>query len=199
MNLSTHDSNYVIENNIIHDLTCSGVGGDSSHGIALGALRSVTVRNNLIYGIPGTGIVAWTRDSGLTRNNQRVRIYNNTVYGAGGGIALSDFDDAPMLRNNLIFGSSTPIDGPTVIDSDYNLLAPIGSAVPEGSHSIVQVATSGIVVDAAGSNFHLVAGSPAIDRGVDLSQSAVSGFSVDLEGITRPQGPNWDIGAYELR
>jgi MYXO-CTERM domain-containing protein len=35
--------------------------------------------------------------------------------------------------------------------------------------------------------------SPAIDQGTDLG----AGFAADIEGVARPQGAAWDIGAYE--
>jgi len=43
-------------------------------------------------------------------------------------------------------------------------------------------------------NFKLQIGSDAIDAGTDLS---FTGFSTDKDGISRPQGVAWDIGAYE--
>ena len=45
----------------------------------------------------------------------------------------------------------------------------------------------------AGSDFHLQSGSPAIDAGTTISGIPAQ----DIEGTTRPQGPAWDIGAYE--
>jgi hypothetical protein len=194
---STHDSNYLIENNVIHDMGCSNV-SDSSHGMALGALHSATIRNNVIYNVPSTGwgIRAWTRLSGVTPNNQRIRIYNNTVYGAGGGLAFTDFDDAPVLRNNLLVNVTDSIDGnPPRIDSDYNLLSPSGSQLPEGSHSIVLSSTGGIFANPGGGDFHLVLGSPAIGKGANLY---ATGFATDISGTPRPQGTAWDIGAYEF-
>jgi hypothetical protein len=197
MPLSTHDSNYLIENNVIHDMGCSN-GSESSHGMALGALHSATIRNNVIYNVPGTawGIVAWTRETGVTPNNQRIRIYNNTVYGAGGGLAFSDFDDAPVVRNNLLVNVTDSIDGnPPRIDSDYNLLSPSGSQLPEGSHSFVLSSTAEIFANPDGGDFHLVLGSPAIGKGANLY---ATGFATDISGTPRPQGAAWDIGAYEF-
>ena len=43
-------------------------------------------------------------------------------------------------------------------------------------------------------NFHLTAGSPAVDAGVN---TAGLGVTVDLDGTPRPQGAAYDIGAYE--
>jgi parallel beta-helix repeat protein len=181
---STHDSNYLIENNIFHDIGC---------GIALGATHMGIVRNNLIYNASGGGIVVWTRLSGTTPNNQRIRIYNNTIYNSG-GIGLTDFDDGPVLRNNLLVNAS--IDGtPPSIDSDYNLLSPAGSNLSEGSHSIVLGSTTGILANPGAGDFHLMAGSPAIAKGSDLD---ATGFATDISGTPRPRGAAWDISAYEF-
>ena len=45
----------------------------------------------------------------------------------------------------------------------------------------------------ADSDFHLQAGSPAVDTGV-----TVSGVPTDYDGVSRPQGNAFDMGAYEL-
>ncbi len=42
-------------------------------------------------------------------------------------------------------------------------------------------------------NYHLQSNSPAINNGTDLSAF----FTTDFNGISRPQGSAWDIGAYE--
>jgi len=207
MPLSTHDSNYLVEKNTVSNGGCRIPGSsDSSNGIALGALSGVVVRNNVITTFPGIGIVAWTR-SNITPFNKRIRIYNNTIYkGTLGGIGLNNFLDTPVLRNNIVFNTSDRIDGdgsfPSV-DSDYNLLAPGGSSLREGSHSIVRTGNNGIVVNAAGGDFHLISTSPSRDKGLDLSAlgnlaAGSTAFSVDIANTPRPQGPAWDIGAYEF-
>jgi hypothetical protein len=193
---STHESNYLIEQNTVHDLGCSG--SDASNGITVSGLHGVTVRNNLIYNIPGAGIVGWTRQTGATPTDLRVRIDNNTVYAASSGLAFSDFSDAPILRNNLLLANNTSIGGTVPsIDSDYNFMAPSGSQFSEGSHSITQAVTTGVVVNASGGDFHLTAGSVARNRGVALSAAGSPGdtfFSNDITGALR--SGSWDIGAY---
>jgi hypothetical protein len=135
--------------------------------------------------------VVWTRLSGTTPNNQRIRIYNNTIYNSG-GIGLTDFDDGPVLRNNYTPG----LDGnPPSIDSDYNLLSPAGSNLPEGSHSIVLSSTTGIFANPGVGDFHLMPGSPAIGKGANLD---ATGFATDISGTPRPQATAWDISAYQF-
>src|SRR5262249_39028457 len=51
-----------------------------------------------------------------------------------------------------------------------------------------------LFADAAAGDFRPVAGSPAIDMGLDLS---ADGVSSDIDGVPRPQGAGFDIGAFE--
>jgi Right handed beta helix region len=61
-----------------------------------------------------------------------------------------------------------------------------------------------LFVNAAGARFDLLGGSPAIDAGVveaayDTYQALYGvDIRVDKAGRRRPQGPAWDLGAYEL-
>lgn len=51
------------------------------------------------------------------------------------------------------------------------------------------------------SDFNLQLGSPAVNVGADLTSitNMPSGWPFDKNGISRPQGAAWDIGAYELQ
>jgi hypothetical protein len=49
-----------------------------------------------------------------------------------------------------------------------------------------------LFVDDSHRDFHLTASSPAIDQ-VD------SGPATDFEGVSRPQGPKFDFGAFEYK
>jgi len=51
-----------------------------------------------------------------------------------------------------------------------------------------------LFVNAASNNFSLQTPSPAIDTGINLSSS---GIITDILGVSRPQGPGYDIGPYE--
>jgi hypothetical protein len=89
------------------------------------------------------------------------------------------------------------------MDSDYNLFVPAGSSLAEGSHSSIQASAVGIVMHAAASDFRLVAGSPAIHGGINLSvfpnlAAGTTSFSGDLPNSSRPPSGPWDVGAYEF-
>jgi hypothetical protein len=167
------------------------------NGIALVAQNNIVIRNNLIYNMTGSGIAVY--DDPQFPNND-VKIYNNTIYGNAGSGVGANTTKVIVLRNNLIFGNTAgniQTYVTTHADSDYNLMAPTGAddGFPEGPHSIVQTSTDGITVDPAKGDFHLGPASPAINKGADLS---TTGFATDFDGILRPQGTAWDIGAYEF-
>ncbi|MDD5674299.1 MAG: choice-of-anchor Q domain-containing protein [Chitinivibrionales bacterium] len=87
-------------------------------------------------------------------------------------------------------------DGPHVTE-DHNLFysAQGGSAISWSGHVL---GTGSITGDpqflTAGSNFHLKNTSPAIDKAL-----ATNAPSSDFDGITRPQGTGFDIGAFEYQ
>ncbi|NIA21295.1 MAG: DUF1565 domain-containing protein [Anaerolineaceae bacterium] len=46
-------------------------------------------------------------------------------------------------------------------------------------------------------DFHLAEGSAAIDKGCNIPAVGEVHFDTDHDGLARPQGPAWDVGAYE--
>jgi hypothetical protein len=199
---STHDSNYVIENNRLHDGGCAASGGESN-GMSLSDLGVLVVRNNVITNFPGRGIILWNRDVSTPRN-YTTRFYHNTIAKSGQeGINTTFLSDTPVLRNNLMMGNTGgSLNSDTTPDSDYNVLSS-ASLVTEGSHSVVHASTSDVVVNYAGNDFHLVSTSVAKDAGVNLGTlsnvgAAVEAVAVDVASVSRPQGSGYDVGAYEF-
>jgi hypothetical protein len=199
----------------ITGITCEGVFGDARSdlliegnrvsgagtGIGFGGQNGVTVRNNVVYDCAHGGISAWG-DPGV--RNYHVRIYNNTLYGNGRGIGIGGCTDV-TVENNLVVGNGASqakdsyqltTYGSTDIASDYNLFCGPEPEWPEGPHSRALTESAVLVTNPERRDLHLAPHSPAIDRGADLSRS---GFASDLEGVLRPQGPAWDIGAYERK
>lgn len=75
---------------------------------------------------------------------------------------------------------------------DVRNLAMIGARPAIAAHASNLSVAAGAFVNAAGGNYSLVAGSPAIDAGV-----AIPEVTVDRAGTRRPQGAGYDVGAYE--
>jgi len=76
------------------------------------------------------------------------------------------------------------------LDDVFLSLAQWQAATGQDSHSFV--ATTALFADAAGGDYTLKPGSPAIDAGTSFLAPAV-----DLPGQHRPAGTGFDIGAYE--
>src|SRR5713101_5480671 len=167
---SVDDSFNIVRNNRVHD---NGIFGNSgSSGILFSNGDSNLAYNNIVWNNP-QGIIV---DFGVTNS----QIFNNTVYNNNLGPAgiVIDWGTNTIVENNISFQNANGdyMDGATGTVQDHNLFG-----------------INPLFVNPATSDFHLHAGSPAIDAGVTLAQ-----VPVDADGIIRPQGMAYDIGAYEF-
>ncbi len=161
-------SNNVIRGNRIHNNGLAGGG----YGIGLHTGRKNLVYDNVIWGNP-FGIV-------VANGGSEEMIFNNTIHGnRGPGIAIAADDEtrANLVRNNITVGNRDP-----------NLLNQSKTTVCD--HNLV--ASNPHFRDPKGNDFHLQPGSVAIDAGV-----AILEVRSDHDGILRPQGKSYDLGAYE--
>jgi hypothetical protein len=169
-----------------------------------GFMNNVTVKNNVMTNTDGLISQAGIKldlEAGPTASG--IYIYNNTVdLGSSSGISFIYIAWATAtygtveVKNNILthvngyhFNSQgmaiTPV-------WDYNLtdkaLSLVGS-VTNGGHNLVG---NPLYVAPASRDYHLQSSSPARDVGVKLSSVAT-----DYDGVSRPQGSGYDIGAYE--
>jgi hypothetical protein len=199
----------LVENNVIHG---NGVGGGA--GINMDGVQDTVVRNNLLYDNHATGIVAFRQDG--AQGPRGLQILHNTVDQASNGrwaLQIFDTTGAILVRNNVLYnrhafrgslnyGNATDVAN---TDSDYNVLdrvSPDGDATIFGlaawqgmghePHSVLPGTLAALFVNANGGDYHLPAGSPAVDRGLTLPA-----VTLDIEGNPRPQGASSDAGAYE--
>jgi len=103
------------------------------------------------------------------------QIYNNTFFGNQMGILFTGC--GATVRNNLFWNT--------------------GDAMPDpGSNTLSNnlIGIDPLFVNAGAGDFRLQSGSSAINAG-----QAVSEVTTDFDGNSRPQGPGYDIGAYEYR
>jgi hypothetical protein len=163
-----------------------------------GLLHDIMVYNNIACDNLGSGVVvAGWGEPGAAHPMENLLIINNTLYangtaswGCGVSIENSEADDV-TVRNNIFSQNTTDQISTEAYGTgllvDYNLIdgptEVYGSNYQEGSP---------MFADTTCSNFHLTAASPAIDNGSsDLAPS------VDFDGVSRPQGSAFDIGAFE--
>ena len=158
----------------------------------------ITVRNN-IFVAPQTYALA------IARNMRDVKVYNNTVINPEiFGVRLLE-NCVAEVRNNIFYSDKSGIpdgdireltysaDATSTVTGDKNLLYLPNKTISQAWYPNDIVNQNPLFASLAGGNYHLLTGSPAIDHG-----AALSGFNTDADGIARPQGSAWDIGAYEF-
>ncbi len=174
-------TNIEVYNNVVHD---------SPMGIAMtsegtGSIDGVRIYNNVVYRNQRDGIGLYGHpEEAATNFIRNIFVYNNTAYGNSiepmhpwwGGIHLTHARLTNcIVRNNIVWGNAgdqLKLD-PGIV-SDNNLME------------------DPVFVDAAGGDFHVRAGSRAIDSG-----SFTLAAPFDADDVPRPIGPAIDVGAYE--
>jgi hypothetical protein len=133
--------------------------------------------NTLAFNKVSSGIVLW--QDGV----ENCVIRNNIFFKNGGCNGITFYTQKGrrhVVKNNIFFpaGENLAATEPDAYDASDNLQVDPLFENPESF------------------NFRLKAGSPAIDKGADLTER---GVKVDLDGGPRPQGKAFDIGAHEFK
>ena len=202
--------NAVVEKNVIYDNGRQGGSGINGDGV-----QNSKILNNVLYNNHASGISLYRIDGADGAKNNLVA-HNTIIMAADGRWALNIQNGSTgnrvfnnILYNNHPFRGSIDISTDSLLGliSDYNItmerfttdggtvlnLAGWRQNSGQDHHSLVAV-PSALFVNAAGSDYHLTADSPARDAGVIRAD-----VPADREGTTRPMGPTSDIGAYEFR
>ncbi len=189
-----------VHDNLIHDAICDGINFstvDPSKGI-------VEAYNNVVYHVgtgpdpfDGSSNYACVNTGGGGNSSTPVDVYNNTFYdcGAQGSSDAAAFTTyiPTRIRNNVVY---------QLTSENYlgrNGVTPTGSnnvwfgagAPPSGLSGSIN--TNPVLANIGGADFHLQSNSPAKDAGVSILT-----LRTDRDGILRPQGSAYDIGAYEF-
>lgn len=184
-----------ISNSIFTGNTVNTTG---NHGAALMLTYSATVNNCLMYGNKGSNVVYVGAGTGVvgTLNNCTVATNTNFAGSANVGIYLSTPTTINGVFTNCLFYNSTtnPISSggtaPTITYCGFESTVTQGYAT---ANNCINTISSASFADAASNDYHLSSGSAARDAG-----TTVTACNPDLEGMTRPQGSAYDMGAYEL-
>lgn len=153
--------------------------------------------NNVVVNVTGAGINI--RAGHDEHPNTTIHAYNNTVYGAAAGsvVVKNDIMDRITFRfsNNLLYSTGEPYVHTRALipRGPYNNLWYGNGPAPLWDSAAIN--SDPRFVDARNRDFRLQPNSPAIDRGVSHVGSVVT---TDFEGVSRPQGSGYDIGAFEF-
>lgn len=194
----------LIDNNIIEDNFGYGGKFDCAATDCVVEPHSNILRNSIIRrnSLDGSRF-GWVINTG--ENNQ---IYNNVFHENAGGVQITnggfgnEVDNNTFWNNNAgsnsfnqnclrVFQSTGSFFRNNICYQHDN-----GSVVIESGASITQsnnlLGTNPLFDNAAGGDFQVQAGSPAIDAGL-----TIPAITEDFDGVARPQGAAYDIGAYE--
>jgi hypothetical protein len=148
---------------------------------------NVKIYNNVIVS-PGQKDLA--QGFGIIILNQgvsgkSVHVLNNTIiYPSASGINFSfSQNSASLIQNNLI----VKVDDKLPIQTSYRNVTVSSNLT---SNNIADIRFT----DPTRDNYSLQSNSPAVDTGINLSNQ---GITSDYTGTPRPQGQNFDKGAYE--
>jgi parallel beta-helix repeat protein len=201
----------LVEGNIIYN---NGAGGGS--GINCDGVQNSIIRNNLLYNNHASGISLYQIDAGDASTNDIIA--NNTILLASDGrwdINIQNASTGAKLVNNILYDSNSnhgvidiSSDSLPSFSSDFNsvmnrfttddgttvlTLAQWQAQTSQDKHSIIATPAQ-LFENVTANNYHLIAGSPAIDKGTSTNAPAT-----DLDGNPRPSGSGYDIGAYEFQ
>lgn len=172
----------------------------SDRGIAFWGEGEVHIVGNTISNV-GQGIYTWipsTEPHPIINN-----IINNIQDPAEGWhirYTQKSLADASEMHHNLIYQDDAPIR--INWHGEYNSITDFQNGTGKGEGCIEAEPR---FVDPSNDNFRLQTNSPARNTGTEETvylQLYKDRFGVDIRsdlvGISRPQGPEWDIGAYEF-
>jgi len=159
----------VVRDNVVYDNT-QGDYDDRGVGIGIYTGSGNIAYNNLVWGANAIGIA-------VNYGASNTRLYNNTVYHNNRqGIYIGSEARDTIVRNNIVYLNT----GSQISDA--------------GARTAIQhnLTANPQFRDPSAHDFHLQPTSPAVDAGVALSE-----VSDDFDGVSRPRGTGYDIGAYE--
>lgn len=216
---NTYGSESTITDSTVSNNTAgNGGGGISNYGGHLTINNSTLSSNSArdgggIYNFDSQLMVTNSTLSGNTGSNRGGGIYNYapliltnvTLSGnsapEGGGIYVFSTNFTPYLSNTLIANSLAGGNcaGLTqyLTDNGYNQADDNTCNLASGSSSSPNL---GLLADNGGptQTHALLPGSPAIDQIPSGANGCGTDITIDQRGVTRPQGANCDIGAYEV-
>lgn len=166
-------NNNIIRNNRVH-MSGFGIGIDgASETVSGGGGLTIGETGNLIYNNLSYGNY---RGGEVPSGASAPKFYNNTFYGNVADLVIASGVNNAEVKNNIFYNSGSGLtnDGTSTATSN-------------------NLTTNPSFVNAGSGDFHLQSGSAARDAGTTLAS-----VTTDYDGVSRPQGGTYDIGAFEF-
>jgi hypothetical protein len=189
-----------MDGNTVYNIGPAGQTSSLVHGIYQSTPG--IIENNVVYNTAGVGIHMWHGANHITVVNNTVDGASNVgiLVGSGDSGSSSTTGDYIIVENNIVTNSNGGIyeEGITGIHNQYtdNLFfnnTALNYSLQHGLTATGTIIANPQFVDPGAHDYHLLAGSPAIDTGTSYLAP-----NTDLDGHTRMQGAGYDIGAYEF-
>jgi len=134
---------------------------------------------------------------GLYANHEFVLVNNFIVNGVH--LANDWYNFPVVMQNNDIWGADLECLIDHSVSSCVETADEINACAWKGCESAAgNISVDPLFVDAANGDYHLTAESDCIDAGVDPATWYDGDLAdYDFDGVARPQGDGWDIGAFE--
>jgi hypothetical protein len=163
-------------------------------GITVSQSTNIVIKNNIISNMSSAAFseISSEQTYDLIANNTLV----NNAY-AIQYVGMAGSDSNKQIKNNIFANNTSAfwmIVLPQPILNDYNNLYGNGSNYTGILAGLHDTTDNPLFVSSSLSNYWLQRSSLLINRGVDLTGS---GVTTDILGVPRPQGSDFDIGAYE--
>jgi hypothetical protein len=162
---------------------------DSNIAMTTQASKNITIAYNILTGPSFYMLADWDNCDGL-------KIVNNVILADSGesAVTVGAKTKNVIFKNNICSGQSMDR-GAGAVEMSNNMYTRLSSQqrkkkLEAGSVEVANL--DKIFANAAGRDYRLKAGSPAIDAGVNV------GLDKDLAGTKVPTGKAVDIGAYEF-
>jgi hypothetical protein len=150
-------------------LTQNTVRTNGGSGLVLDATTAVRVDNTVLVGNAGHGVLVL--GGGATNSLANLTVADNL----GTGVFIEEGTEGTQLSNTILWGNGLGL-------------------VDAGDETVL---TTNLTTDpgfVGGGNYQIASGaSPAVDTGTPQATGIMA-----RDGVLRPQGAGWDIGAYEI-
>lgn len=175
---------HTIKNNLIYDNLSNGI---QVAGYPYNSRHWLIANNVFAYQYNNSGIVVWQPDAtdNVIENNIFFENLRKTG-GAGHGITFYYCGPRNKVANNVFFRTGG-LASQAILDTAG------GASYTDLGGQLLQIDPR--FAAPASSDFRLSAGSPAIDKGLNLFSQ---GVTIDFAGNPRPAAGSFEIGAYEF-